>query len=815
MTFNTRSTPRLGQTSPALTSLGAVGGARGVSAGALRIFVEFLTSYDRGAIKQLESDLANVDHASNNSSIAEDKRLHRLAQVRSSLAEADRVTRSKLNTELRSDLKKIEALESSRSKTNRTLGAQERTRFTTLAKSLGLSKEETDLLANRGRLLKEQDVLEARQEKAQAGQVQRARQRAQVEGQISKIQQVRANLGPKLAGLAIGAVGGIVGGAILGVGFQLAQTALEKLGDVVQDLFDPARHAREAMVDLAKAVNDVADAKKISQLQAASEIVAKFGISGSRADQLSETLSQVAVTQGIIDALKTQAQATDVLNHQDKLRAELLKLVTEQVRNDARATGEYRSEQEQVNRGAKVSSTVTHEWVGSMTLAEAALQRLNTLLGIHSNEAAKAAFADQQLAAAQQLAAFAADKFANALKGLIESRRASADASIAGLSDEPSARTKSLEAQLEAAQGGSGAGATLRNLAEERQLILLRQRLRLLGANIDLEKFSGKFLLEAINSKIKALEKEGDEQDRLNNLLDHQFEATKQIKRQTGESVADFIERRAQEQRHQLAQQQKDQRDALIASLQNQQEKVQDEVALVENAEAAKTAAAQAGQSARVKQLQKALEESRKADRKALQDQKDAIEDKFKAEQKAAEDAIRLASTTEAEKFRIALTAVKKIEDVISLSAEVQGRKAALGFLNAFGPTLVASGALTQQELDRQKSVITASLAGFANKRNQIITGRPIGRGPLEFAQGGVMLLNNSRSPFGQNVKTGEGGTELGVILSNKVTQALRDQRGVAGQIGPFYMQSSGNELTDRYRMKKTISDAVQEALRG
>lgn len=815
MTFNTRNVPRLGQTSPALTSLGAVGGARGVSAGALRIFVEFLTTYDRSAIQQLESDLANTDHAANNSAIAERKRLTRLHSIRTRLNDIERVTTGKLNSALRTDLKEILALQGSRSKTDKTLLANKQREFTALSRSLGVSEKEVGLLFQRTELRKKESIEIERQAKGEATQTRLGKQRLQQEGAISKIQSIRAGLGPKLAGLAIGAVGGIFGGAVLGVGFQLAQTGLEKLGDVVQNLLDPARQARAAMEDLAKAVNDVASADKISQLQAAAKIVAQFGATGTEAARLAGALAEVAVLQAVKEGLEQRGKATDVANNLDKLRAEILKLITERTRDAAKAEGTYRSERVASGKAYPQATTKLLEYVGALRIEEVALGQLNTLLGINTDQSLRAEQATQRLAAANQLAAFAQDKFANALRSFISTRQASAETQIEGLSTEPSSRTAALEAALERAQGGgSSNAASLRANAEERSLILLRQRLKLLGTNINLEKFSGKFLLEAINVKISAIQKEGDEQDRLNKLLDLQFESSKAIRRQTGESIADFVERRAQEQRAQLAAARDAEREALISSLEAQQDKVQDEVDLVENAEQRKQIAAQGGANKRTKLLQKQLEESRKADRKALEDQKKLIRDKAAADVAAANEAIRVSQDKYREEFRIAITAVKNIEDLFKLSAEVQGLNTAQGFLRGFGPTLVAAGALTQQELNRMLSNLSASLSGFANKRNQIITGRPSGRGKLEFQHGGVMMLNNSRSPFGQNVKLGEGGTELGIILSNKVAAALKDRGSGVDQVGPFNLYGSVDPLRDTYRFKRLVKEAVSEALR-
>lgn len=810
----TAGNPRLGQTPPALTSLGAVGGARGVSAGALRIFVEFITRYDKAALAQLEGDLRNAEFYQKNSQIAEEKRLKRLTEVRKKLTESDLIGKTKLDAAGRKEIKQIELLASSRSTANRNEAKTRQAQLVTALQSRGFNQKEIELLTTRSKLTKEQARLERQQSSGKATQNRLTQQQVMLEGQISKIQGIRANFLPKLQGLAIGAIGGIFGGAVLGVGFQLAQSGLEKLGDLLQDIIDPARHAKEAVADLSKAVSELADAKKISDLRAASEIVASFGVGGAEGDRLAEALAEVAVMQRLIDSLKTESQTIEASGHMEALRANLLKLVTENVRNAAKNNETYHTTVEKVTSGTRTSAVVVHEYVGALRLEDVALARLNVLLGIHTDEASKAAAADERLAAAQQLAAYAADRFAAAIDSYVASRRAAADTAIENLGDQPSAKTLSLEAAIERLQGGGGNAAGLRANSEERALILLRQRLRLLGTNIDLEKFSGKFLLEAINAKISAIQKEGDAQDRLNSLLDHQYNISKQIRRQTGESVADFVERRAQEQRQQLAEGARLEREQLIASLEDQQAKVEDEVALVENAQQRKDMLAQAGTSKRLKELQKQLEASKKADAKELANRKKAIEDRFAAEKKAAEDAVRLSSETENKKFRIAISAVKSIEDLLDLSAEVQGRKAALTFLKAFGPALVNAGLMTDRQLSSAITTLMASISAFENQRNLIFTGHPTGRGPAEFQHGGIIELRNSRSPFGQNIRTGESGTELGVILSNKVTAALRQQVRGADQVGPFYMYGSVDPLGDRFRFKRMVKEAVQEALR-
>ena len=119
MTFSTASNPRLGQTPTALTSLGAVGGPRGAGAGALRILVEFLSTYDKKATEQLQNDLRQIDHAASVSAQAEEKRQGRILAVRNNLVELERVRTTVLDAAQRKELKNIENLTSSRTKAHR------------------------------------------------------------------------------------------------------------------------------------------------------------------------------------------------------------------------------------------------------------------------------------------------------------------------------------------------------------------------------------------------------------------------------------------------------------------------------------------------------------------------------------------------------------------------------------------------------------------------------------------------------------------------------------------------------------------------
>jgi len=825
VTFSTRSNPKLGQSSVATTSLGAVGGARGTAAGALRIFVEFLTTYDGKEVDQLQNDIRQIEHAQNNANIYEKKRQTELGQVRHKLQQADLIMRGRLDASQRKELKVLEAKESSRSKTAKAEAATLRTTLAAGLRSVGLTAKETELVLNRSKLRERESVLESRSERYQKATVERNKRLVGQEHQLTRLQQVRAGFAPRLAGLAVGAIGGIFGGAVLGIGFTLAQTALENIGSAIQDLIDPSRHARESLKELADEVLKLADAKTISDLQAASEIVANFGVSDKAlAGQLTGVLGEAAAQQRLIEKLEQEKKILDLLVNQKGVEADLRKKVAEVITEEARQEGTLHNILVRVQGGYRGASTAVQTYIGDITLEEAVTQRLESQLRELRDAALQAAAAQAQMAADASRATIAEEALSAAVASVVASRSAATDTAIENLGSGESARTRALQAKLDAAFGGGGGGgasraAALRNIAEERALILLRQRLRLLGKNIDLEKYSGKFLLEAINAKINALQKEGAEQSRLNQLLDLQYRMSKTLRRQEGESIGDFLERRAQENRNMLAEQQDLERQALIDKLNDQKDAVQDEVQLAELAEQKKEALRQSGTSSYLKNLQKQLEASREADRKALEAKKKALLAEQAAFNEAAKKAVLTASAENQAKVRMQFSYVRSIQDIYKTSGLIQGQLSAKAFLKAFGTALIASGLMTPKQLAQLLKGIDSTLAA-AYRAQSIYSSNAIHdlanlAGQFHgFQQGGIIPLNNSSSPFGQNVKVGEGGTELGVILSNRVTQALRDSQMAAEQIGPFNLYGSVDPLRDTYKFKRLVKEAVQEALR-
>ena len=825
MTFSTRGQPRLGQSSPALTSLGAVGGARGTAAGALRIFVEFLTTYDRKELETLNDDLRQIDHASNNSAKAEETRQKRLTKIKNDLAESERIVRGKLNTELRSDLKKIEELESSRSKTNRALGAQERQRFNQTAKSLGLTQTELQLIAKRSELTKEQGVLTARQAAAEEGQLSRARERAQVEGQLSKIQAGRASLAPKLAGLAIGAVGGIVGGAILGVGFQLAQTALEKIGDVIQDVIDPSRHAKEAIDQLGQSVLELARNSGLTLFEAATQKADELGLASDKTAV--SLLQQFAAQKKANDAVAEYVQFAEAAAHPQATEADNIEKVRKALVKEAAARTDAMIQRDR-EAGVNIANTeylaklplqirtVNGEVVqmidgqNSLTLATSQYNEITQANTRILNENVEARRRQADAAALQRIQQ---DTINNAIAASGEAATGRIDSKIAALGNAgPSARTRRLQGALDRASGGGGKGTrdALRNIAEERALILLRMRLRLLGTAINLEKYSGKFLLEAINAKIAAIEKEGQAQAHLNRQLDLQFKMSQIIRRQNGESIRDFLERRAQEQRQQLSEQRDLDRESQLTKLQEKQQEVQDIVALQELEQRKLATLRDRDTANHLDNLQKQLKASQKHDQEVLESKRRALEKEKKAIQDKVREATRLANQQALDETAAAIRGANNLEKLESIAGRIAGLQRAKGVIQG----LVEGFALPPSVAAPLLARISGLIENFNAKEKKFVQ-NIYGPGKrVPFAKGGVIDLKNSRSPFGSNIGLGEQGSELGVVLSNRVTQQLKQQQQMTEQIGPFYFDRSDDRLGDEYRMKKMVREAVAEALR-
>lgn len=818
---STRGNPRLGQGSSALTSLGAVGGPRGTAAGALRVIVEFLTQYDPKAIKQLEGDLQGLSQLEESLGNDQIKVADRIARQRQKIQQAEALVNAKFrDREAKSALKQSEALRL----TGRPSDAKQAAQLLSFAiKKAGLSTQEERIVRNLVGARTRLATLEGKSLVISKDRLAVEEQEQAVQGQLTQFQQLKANLPSKLGGLAIGAIGGLVGGAIIGAGFQAAQAGLDAIAEGIKDLVDPARHARDAIHEIGPEIEALAK-DGVSREAAAAQFLKALGINADEATI--KILAQAAAQDKLSAALDKQAAIEEIKKHADALSQENIKRETDLLIAQAKARGDLVTTTEQrFGIGGRTVVPFAVEVTDKAYYEKQAIAALNAELANMDADSKAAAAAQDRLQAALQATAALANIAARALSESIQAGTSALtgplDQRIAALqgTDAESARTRAIQAKIDALQSGGGGASRnkeLANISQERELILLRQRLRLLGTNINLDKYSGKFLLEAINAKIRALDKETAAQDRLNRALDLQLRASQTLKRQEGETISDFLERRAKENRDILTEQRALETEKVKESLQELQDKTQDEVALAELAERKKNSAASSGADTRIKSLQKELAASKKADADALKSKIAALEKERDALKTQADNAEYYAALTTNEEIRQAIHAANTIEKIAKLSGATRGLESAKAFLTA----LLQSGVLSPERAKQIRaalSEINATLnqigeQQYALGKNTLV--RP-GAPPRPFAKGGFIPLNGASSPFGQSARFGEHGTEAGMlVMTTSMLNKLRNQGGYNGDgIGQVNIYRSEDPQRDFWRTKQAVKEAMRESL--
>jgi hypothetical protein len=802
----------VGRSGLATSSLGAVGGARGTAAGGLRILIEFLTKYDASAVKELEADLkslSSLEQQAANKQISSS----RAVETANKRAEALEKQRLKLIATLTAGTKGGSAA------TNRTLRDIKDQGVLTKAGQAQLKALDLQIGA-RGKLVKlvtaEAQLqrglpgLTAKLTKAEQLRLALAEQRLGVERELSFFQNLKGSVLPRLGGLLTGVVGGVFGGALIGVGFAAAQALLDNIEQGLLDVFDPARHAREAIDELGSAINTLAESEKNAgdRQKATIEWLKSIGISADKSTVA--LLAQAAADKTANDSLEERKKVLEIVAHQEELHTKAVEEYNKQVAKEL---------------GLNIALDATRKARGLPTVetqvATEAQLRFNEAVGASASVMAEAAWQasilaanERQLAAAAQLAAFGQQQLAAAIQRGAATQSAPIQSQLESLGNAgPSAKTLALQKQIDKLSGGGGGNkAALANLAQERALILLRMKLRLMGTAINLEKYEGKFLLEAIKAKIDALNKEAAAQDRINRLMDLQYRASQVLRRNEGETISDFLERRAQENRSILQETADIEREAQMESLNELQAVTADKVALAENAEQRRTAAAQAGMNARLKMLQKELAASQKHDAEVTKAKQLALQQQLAAIAENARVAEKYSDKLTTEQIDNAIGAATTITQLQQLSGEITGLTAAKGFLKG----LLASGALSASEIKNIEAAIariSSSLSQYNVKLRDIKYGSTVGPWTSGYAKGGLIPLNNASSPFGSNVRFGEEGTEYGLVLQHSIAKTLRGQ-GRVGQVGPFYMNRTDDWLKDKYAIKNTVVEALGEALR-
>lgn len=831
------------------TGLGAVGGPRGVAAGGLRIILEFLTQYDAKAVKQVKADISSLAAQAKALDAQELSRTRSLSAVQTKISQAQAIVQAKLTRDQRNafresqrlretgsaaDLKKARQLQA------QTINAAVASNRITAQQGQQLARQAANL--NREKKLR-QDILSIQQKQENV-----AKQTTDQQRNLSFLERARQNIGGRLSGLAVGALGGLVGGAVVGIGFSAIQGILDAVGEKAQDIIDPARHAREALQGIADAINAIGSSEGVDTLEATAKFLQQIGVNG---DQVTKaTLARAAAEKAATDALNQQLAVQEILRHSDDQRQQNLKLILELLRQ----TGQLPSQQPGAAGGGLLprgsvsrEQALNRQEIANTTLAakdqQAAVDYLNKLLDTlaqNSRDAANAqavleAQARATAIALQQASAFSDLRLSGAvgaISGAIGSKISALQAKASGLDNSKGAGTSALQNQIDALQQGRANAQfnkQLASLREERELLLLKQRLKLLGENINLEKFQGKFLLVAIDAKIAALQKEGEAQDRLNKLQDIERAAANadKLRRNEGESIADFVERRAEANQQVLRDRQQMERDDAINHLQAIRDQTQDELDLAKNLQDQKDLIAEKAYQDQVNRLQKQLAAQQSAANDGLKAQKEAIQKEIEAWQHKLEVVQNYTDQQKLYQISSAIGYANSIGDLAALTGEIQGLRQAKGFIEA----LVKAGLITPQEAANSLAGINAVLGQADAKAKALgltVGSRPTvrgrggvpdvgstgGRGQVPAAHGGVFALNNGSTVFGSHIRTGEQGTELGVILSHSVVKALRQSpSGPSAQFGDIYIDRSSNPQAEEYRVKRAVKSALQEML--
>lgn len=892
------------RTTTGLTGLGAVGGPTGVGAGALRVVVEFLTQYDADRVKQLEDDLKRLDNLQQLSGARDSKinkaRLKDEAQLAQILQ--DKLT---LSSEEAKVIKRLRDL--SRSSGDEKL-AQYKSELAAAVKDLELSQESIESLINEDRIRAEIAAKEhhrrelERAEKARSVAI--SKDQVQVERTLFSIEQLRATLLPKLGALALGAAGGAILGTVLSAtAFAAVSAVLGAAGEALQDIIDPARHAREEIGGVADEITRLGEAAQNPSLRAGAVDYLKE--LGDVADHVNpQFLVQAANIAKANEALEKYGKLADIINNLPQLRTEAIRTAFEAFAGEEIDKSKFDDVTNAILHGAEASKLSAED----QKLLADAINYVDTYASKATGSVSGLATVEQLSASAAQRAAYAQQQLADSLQSISDLRIQGIQDQIDALSDTgPSILTKALAGAIEAAgeaQADANYQTQLGALAQERYLLLLQQRIRYEGAAVNLSQVSGEAALVVIDERIRALQragfaeqaaldavsarlkalqkadqeqdrrdkevlktyddkiaairKEGEAQDRVNKLLDIQYKLGQQNKRQSGESIGDFLKRRANEERQLLAErdsalrqqaiakiqaerdavaaiqeeanarreaaieavqleQEKLQaalqaaqkaRAAAIQALQDQRERIQLEVQLEKNAERTKQLERQETQRKALKALQEKLQKSQEADRKETESRKKALQEQIDAERRRTQEALKWAKVEESQKLAIAALGATSLRDVNTLIGELSGASRALAELKAYAKANGIPYSEVPGLIDLIKNV------NIAQGKVDAILRRTYGNIPEGAAAGGVFELSNARSPFGSNIRLGEQGKEIGVVLSNRVAKVLQEsQRPQLGE-QTFIINRSTDPYADQQRFKRVVKETFEEALR-
>lgn len=208
---------------------------------------------------------------------------------------------------------------------------------------------------------------------------------------------------------------------------------------------------------------------------------------------------------------------------------------------------------------------------------------------------------------------------------------------------EPSKRTNELAAAIERlnrAQDKQAFQAQLAAINQERSLILLRERLRTTERQINLDNYQGKERLAAIEALLDRQREQNEAQDRFNKLLEIQYNIGRGVRRQQGETIQDFISRRAQYYRGLLQQAAELRREGPQADLEAERDRVATSIQLKELEERRRKIIEDRARQQRLQSLQEQLAASRKRDQDELESRRESLQRQLEASRNADQAAL-------------------------------------------------------------------------------------------------------------------------------------------------------------------------------
>jgi hypothetical protein len=947
--------------------VGAAGGPRGFAAGVTQVLVNFLLNYERGNLERMSSDIKKFEQEraeanqalvqQNNKLVALDQRVTAAQKAKSDLGKGQVATLNAIaasQTRINS-LTQLAARNQAQygAALTREKGIRDRLIANASAAS-GLSSKQVRDAANLASLERQLlgttlDRKAAAEALAIAENKVAAAQRAQ-----AATSQFGSKAAGRLSGLALGLIGGTIGGLAVSALITPVQDAITNIGEQLSDLANPANKAKEAADGVAEAIAQIGSQQNLSGLQAAATLLKQLNFPQEQAGALLRA-SDVQVAQ---DFLTKQQQVTDFLRGEQQLRSQIGAQLN--FNNRLNAINVELTRKGADNVEASLSAINFLQQIGAIPVFDqlahlAGGPGFADILGLNEENAAAAYDAavtegraadaaailasnlENARAAASSLAdelaeaaveAISAANISNLEAGLkntvdginritstaIDNIRARADRAsesvsnsaerrinalqkqIQGLDSGPSNRTQALQRQLEALkdvgpsrqtkaladqierlnklQDQAAYRQSLQDVAEQRHAVLLAERLRLTKHQIDLDDYHGKDRLIAIDALLAKQQKANEAQDRFNKLLDIQYQIQQGVHREQGETIQDFIQRRAQYYRGLLQQAAELNRTGPQAELEAERARVEASVQLKDLEEKRRKliedrarelhmrslqAQLQASQErdrkeleSRKEALQKQIEASRKADQAALESRRQALQAQIEAvrknsqqqiesiqkqrdadiaarelardkaiaavqrvtemaiasEKKRAEDIKRIASQSETARLVQAFQGAQSLAQLQLFAGQLSGSLYAVGYLQQTGQYLGLDIATRNQIAANAAQAVLA----YTRKLNEFY--RNTRTTTPAFAEGGVFRLNNMNTPLGKDVRWGDGqGDEIGVVLSNKVTQALRDNGGAGGGplIGGDVIFQAQDPWRDSYRFRRMARDVQRD----